>query len=171
MMRAIALAVTLLTVTQSPATMAAVAIFAANVDRKWPTDEREPFVTAEALRLMEAAASAIADETKTNTGKVNAAIIDFSKARVAAVDQRVAEDDRARLIGNALVKGQSMLEALVAAHADATLRQRLIELKRSAEALDQKRPLRQQGDALERYFHQAADVLRALLTAAPANTV
>lgn len=170
-MRAVALTLSLLTVTQSPATMAAVAVFVANAERKWPADEREPFVTAEALRLMEAAASAIADEGKINTGKVHESIVEFSKARLVAVDAAAAEDDRALLARNALMKGQAMLEALAASHTDATMRQRLTELKRSAEALDRKRQLRQQADALERYFHQAADVLRALLTGAAADTV
>jgi hypothetical protein len=165
-MFAIALTLILATAAQSPATMAAVAVFAANADRKWPADDREPFVTAEALRLMEAAATAIADESKINTGKVRDAIVEFSKVRLVAADHATAEDDRAAITRDALIKGELMINALAAAsHRDAASRQPLAELKKSAEQIDKKKQLRQQAEALEKYFHDAAELLRAMMAA------
>ena len=48
---------------------------------------------------------------------------------------------------------------------DDVMRQQLSDLEESAEALDRKRHLRQQGDALEQYFHQTAELLQGLLDA------
>jgi hypothetical protein len=145
--------------------MAAVAVFAANAERsKWPADEREPFVTAETLRLLEAAGRAIAGDWKVDTGKVHGSITAFASARAALDGKAGDEDARPSLARDALVKGTTMITALAAAidRDDATTKQRLSALKKSAESLDRKRQLRQQADALERYFHQASELLRAI---------
>lgn len=167
MIRTAAVALMLFTAAQSPTAMAAVVMFATNVDRKWPADEREPFVTVEALRLMEAAAVAIAEDAKANTGKVKEAIDEAAAARTA-LEQRVAdEDERPRLTRDALLKGHAMIESLAGGvrRTNATTRERLSGLKRSAEAIDRKRNLREQGETLERYFGAAAELLRGMLDA------
>jgi hypothetical protein len=170
-MLAMVLTSILITAAQSPATMASVAVFAANAERKWPADDREPFVTGEALRLMEAAAAAIADDAKINTGKVHDAIVEFSKVRLVATDHATAEDDRAAITRDALIKGESMINALAAAlHHEAASRQQLAALKKSAESIDKKTQLRAQAAALEKYFHDAAGLLRTMLAASTEKT-
>ena len=64
--------------------MAAVAVFAVNADRQWPSDEREPVVTAEALRLMEAAALEVAAGAKPENKAATVSIDRFKTARAAA---------------------------------------------------------------------------------------
>lgn len=165
MIRTVAVAMMLFTAAQSPTAMAAVVMFATNVDRKWPADEREPFVTVEALRLMEAAAAAIADDAKVNTGNVKEAIDEVAAARTA-LEQRVAdEDERPRLTRDALLKGHALIDSLAAGvrRSNATTRERLNGLKRTAEAIDRKRNVREQGETLERYFSAAAELLRSML--------
>ena len=165
-----AILITLLAFTPSVSTVAAVAVFTANAERKWPVDEREPFVTAEALRLLEVAGRAIADDSKLNTGKVHDSIAAFEAAR-AALEVKVRGDkDRPHLAREALVKGRAMIDALAAAldRDDGPMRRQLAELKQTADALDRKRQVRQQGEVLERYFHQAAELMKGLIqTPAP----
>jgi hypothetical protein len=163
-MRTIAL-IALLAITPSPSTMAAVAVFAANAERKWPADDREPFVTAETLRLLEAAGRAIAVDGKVDTGKVHESIAAFASARSVLEAKATDEAVRGQLARDALVKGATMITTLATAldRGDAATRQALAALKQSADALDRKRQVRQQGDVMERYFHQAAELLRALI--------
>ena len=172
-MRIIALTLTLFTVTPSASTLAAVAVFVANAERKWPVDEREPAVTAEALRLLEAAGRAIADDWALDSGDVPESIADFASARAELEQQVRGDEDRPRFAREALVKGAEMIEALTTALDldDAAVRRQLSALERSAEALDRKEQVRQQGEALEEYFHQTAELLQGLLDApAPQRT-
>lgn len=160
---AIVLTLTLFTATQSASTLAAVTMFTTNVDRTWPADDREPFVTVEALRLMETAAAAIADEGKVNTGKVKDAIADLTKAR-ESLEAHASDDEHSRLTREALLTGHEMVEALVESQRAARdTRQKLSELKRAAESLDRKKPAREQGEVLQRYFRHAAELLRAMI--------
>lgn len=172
-----AVLIILLVVTPSASTLAAVAVFTANTERKWPVDEREPFVTAEALRLFEAAGRAIADDWKIDTGKVHESIAAFGTARAALEVKARGDDDRPQFAREALARGRTMIDALAGAleRDDATTRQQLSEFKHSADALDRKRQVRQQGEVLERYFHQAGELMQALINTpaspAPARLV
>ncbi len=173
MMRTLALALTVVTLAQSPSTLAAVAVFTANVERKWPADEREPAVTGEALRLMDAAARAIAEDAKIDSGKIRQAMDGFAAVRKAMDTPARSEDDRTLVVRDALAKGAMVVEAVAVARRreDPKTKTQLGELKRAAEAVDRKKQLRQQGDLLERYFRQAAELMRALqVPDAPATT-
>ena len=78
------LAVTLATATPSASTLAAVKIFAVNVDRQWPADDgRGQAVTAEALHLMTVAANAMADDWKIDDRKLRSPIADLDASREA----------------------------------------------------------------------------------------
>lgn len=162
----IALTLILAAAAQAPSTMAAVAIFNVNVDRKWPVDEREPAVTAEALRLMEAAVQAVIEERKLDAPKLRQSISAFTQAREAL--GRTAEDkDRAPLVRDALLKGRMMAESVASATglSDEATRQRLAGLKTAADAFDRARPVRDQADILERYFRTSSELLHAILAA------
>src|SRR4051794_12284325 len=83
MISAFALSLALDQPTLSPTTLAAIAVFEVNADRKWPADDREPVVTAEALRLLELAARGIATDAHIDAGKIRKSIDDFEKAHAA----------------------------------------------------------------------------------------
>ena len=158
-MLAVVLSSVLALTAQSPSAMAAVAVFAVNAERQWPADERQPIVTAEALKLMEAAARELAAGAKPENKALLAAIDRFKAARADA--EKGADDaNRLRL---ALVAGADMLEDLVAASKDAASAQRSAEVKRLANALDRKVAPRQQSAALEKYFRAAAALLRGAM--------
>jgi hypothetical protein len=163
----VAVTLALLTLSQSPSAMAAVVVYTVNAERKWPTDEREPFVTSEALRLMEAAVRALAADRKVDNAKLKTSIDTLVAARAELEPVKPGDDERPALVRDALIKGATMVEALTTSlrRDDETMRSRLTELKRSAEALDRKRKLEQQADSLERYFHQASVLLNAMLDA------
>jgi hypothetical protein len=165
-MRAAAL-ITLLLVTPSASTMAAVALFAANAERAWPVDEREPFVTAEALRLLEGAGHAIATDWKVDSGKVHDSIAALGAARAALEAKLRGDSERPRQAREALGKGRVMMDNLADAldKDDAATKRQLSELKHAADALDHKRQVRQQGEVLERYFRQASELMKGLIEA------
>jgi hypothetical protein len=158
----VAVTLALLTFTQSPTTMAAVAVFTANVERKWPTDEREPFVTLEALRLMEAAVGTVATDRKIDNTKLKQAMDGFAAARASLEPAKIGDDEKPPLVRDALIKGAAMIEALTSAVRpdDAATRSRLTELRKFAEALDRKRKLSEQVEVLQRYFHEADELLK-----------
>ena len=158
----VAVALALLTFTQSPPTMAAVAVFTANVERTWPADDREPFVTLEALRLMGAAVGTITADRKIDNAKLKQSIDAFTAARAQLEPSKIGDDEKPPLVRDALIKGAMMVEALTTAtrRDDSTTRSRVAELKRSADALDRKRKLTEQADLLQRYFHQVSELLK-----------
>jgi hypothetical protein len=160
----VAVTLALLTFTQSPSTMAAVAVFTANVERTWPADDREPFVTLEALRLMEAAVAAVATDRKVDNPKLKQSIDAFTAVRAELEPAKIGSEEKPPVVREALIKGVAMIEALAGAvrREDATTKSRLSELKKSADALDRKRKLSEQGDVLQRYFHEASELLKAL---------
>jgi hypothetical protein len=170
-MHAIIFSLALLSAVQSPTTLAAVALFAANVDRDWPADEREPLVTAEALRLMAAATQAIAEEWKVSDGKVRQAIAAFDSARQGLSSEAPDSPRRSPRTGAALDAGRLAIEQLTTALriTDATTKGRLASLKRSVEKFSREPAAPQQADVLEQYFRDAAALLRSMLDA-PAPT-
>ena len=158
-MLAVVLSSVLALTAQSPSAMAAVAVFAVNADRQWPSDEREPVVTAEALRLMEAAALEVAAGAKPENKAATVSIDRFKTARTAA--GAAAQD--ATMLKAALVAGAEAMADLVATSKDATTTQRVAELKRLANAFDKKIAPRQQAGAIEKYFKSAAALLRGVI--------
>jgi hypothetical protein len=165
-MLTIAMTLTLALVNASPSasTLAAVAIFAANVDRQWPTDEREPVVTGEALRLMAVAARGMADDWKVDDGKVRDSIAAFESASEALAQQAGDDRQRAEMTRKVLDEGRQMIERLAVAlnSADLTATGRA-GLKKAVDDFDKKKPVPQQADQLEQYFQQAAKLLRAIV--------
>lgn len=163
----VALILIALTITPSAATMAAVAVYSVNAERKWPADEREPAITSETLRLLEAATRAIAGDWKVDKGKLADGITGFASAR-ATLD-KLARGDKERPVAarEVLLKGRAMIDALAASVArdDAATRKPLADLKQAADQFDRRRPVRDQADVLERYFRQSSAVLKALLEA------
>jgi len=165
------LTLSLLNATPSASTLAAVAVFAANVDRQWPADDRAPVVTDEALRLMAVATRAVADDLKVNQGKLHDAIDEFVLSREALQRHKPGDPKRPELARKALDDGREMLEQLVVA-----LRvQQLTAVERAAlkkfvKNFDEDRPVQQQADDLEQYFQQAATLLRKIVDAPPATT-
>jgi len=168
-MTAIVLTLSILSSSPSATTLAAVAVFVANTDRQWPVDEREPFVTAEALRLMEVAGRALADDWGVNTGDLRESIEAFSQSRVALEKQARGDADRPRYARDALAKGEAMLSELAAVLDldDATLTKLMAQLEDTTADFDRKRQVRQQADVLESFFHHAAAVMRELVDAPP----
>lgn len=142
--------------------MAAVAVFAVNAERQWPSDERQPVVTAEALRLMEAAARELAAGAKPENKTLLAAIDRFKAARA---DAETGAEDATR-VRNALVAGAEMLEGVIGASKDTAATQRVAEVKRLANAFDRKIAPKQQSAALEKYFRAAAALLRGTVQSA-----
>jgi hypothetical protein len=167
MMSSIAITLFLLSTIQSATTLAAVAIFNVNAERKWPVDDREPAVTAEALRLLEVAAKGIADDRKIDDGKVRQAIADFTAARTAFERQRSGDATRPGAAREALREGRSMIDAIADALDldDQPMQQLLSDLKRTADSFDKHRPVRQQADVLEKYFHAASQLAREMVDA------
>jgi hypothetical protein len=160
--------VTLSMVNPSPSasTFAAVALFAANVDRQWPTDERGPAVTGEALRLMAVAARGIADDWKIEDGKLRESIAAFDRAREELFRHQRGDEKRPEVARDALDEGRVLIDRLAEAlnHDDRTTRERSA-LKALVESFDDDKPVREQVDELEKYFQQAAAVLKSMLDA------
>ena len=158
-MLAVVLSSVLALTAQSPSAMAAVAVFAVNADRAWPSDDREPVVTAEALRLMEAAARELAAGAKPEN---KAATVSIDRFKTARTDAGSAAEDATKL-RTALVAGADAIADLVGTSKDATTTQRVAELRRLANAFDKKIAPRQQAGALEKYFKSAAALLRGVI--------
>jgi hypothetical protein len=152
---------------QSPSTMANVAIFTVNAERKWPSDEREPAITAEALRLLEVSATGIADDRHIDDKKVRESIADFKTAREAFEKEPRGGADRPKAAREALAKGRSMLDALADALDldDQPMQKLLSDLKRTTDDFDRRRPIAQQADLLEKYFRDASQLTKELLDA------
>ena len=167
-MTVIVLSLSILFSSPSAQTLATIAVFVANTDRQWPVDEREPFVTAEALRLLEAAGRSLADDWGVNDGDVHESIAAFSLSRVALEKQARGDDDRPRYVREALANAESMLDALAAAvDLDETTPQLLARLEDTTDEFDRKRQVRQQVDVLETFFGHAAALMRELADSPP----
>ena len=153
----------------SAATLAAVAIFRANVVRQWPTDERGPAVTVEALRLMERATRGIADDWHITDDKFRDSMADFESAWEALSRHAPGDKNRPALARDALDQGRTMIDLLAEALRDTgtPIKTGLSAMKESVEQFDRKQPVRQQVDVLERYFDQAAALLQSMLDAPP----
>lgn len=170
-MRVIAVLLSLLSVTPSAATFAAVALFAANVDRKWPADDRAPAVNGEALRLMSAATKAIGSDFKISDDKWRDAMADFDTDRDALAAEVGDEERRAELVRDTLDSGRKALERLASAMklTDRTTKGHLDALKTSIDKFDRDTPARQQGEVFAEYFREAAALLKSMLDAPPST--
>lgn len=168
MLPALLLALALQNPAPSATTLAAVETFAANVDRTWPTDEREPFVTGEVLRLMTNATRAIADDWHLDDKKLRDAIADVDSAREALLRQPRGDRKRPELARQALDEGRKMIDRLAdALGQDESARATLSALDRSFKKFEDDRPVRAQVDAMKEYFQEAAKVLAAIVDAPP----
>ena len=151
----------------SAATLAKVAVFAANVNRQWPSDDRGPVVTGEALRLMAAAARAIADDRKVDEGKLRDTIADFDSAREALFQHPRGDRKRPEYARAALADGRLVIERLAETLGlSARTSGDRAALKKFVEEFDQDRPVSEQVDDLEQYFQNAAALLKSMLEAA-----
>lgn len=155
--------------TPSATTLAAVKVFAVNVDRQWPSDDgRGQAVTSEALRLMAVAARAMADDWKVDDSKLRRAITDFDAARDALFQHPRGDRQRPEFARQALEDGRRVIDDLAAALrcADLTAGDR-VALEKLVKDFEKHRPVREQVDDLEHYFQEASKLLQAMLDAAP----
>lgn len=162
-------ALALASATPSASTLAAVKIFAVNVDRQWPTDdERAAAVTGEALRLMAVAARGMADDWKVDDGKWRDAIASFDSAREILSRHPRGDKERPESARDALNQGREMIDRLAAALncTEATARDR-DQLEQLAKKFDKRRPVAEQVADLQKYFQQAAKLMESMLDAAP----
>lgn len=168
---ALILTMSLLAVAPSATTLAAVAVFSANADRHWPKDDRAPAVTGEVMRLMAAAARAMADDWKVNDGKLRASIADFDAAREELFKSPRGDQQRSVAAREALDHGRVMIDRLAEALNCASLTAKdRGALKKLVEDFDDDRPVEQQAGDLEKYFQQAAALVRTMLDAAASRT-
>jgi hypothetical protein len=86
----------------------------------------------------------------------------FTAVRAELEPAKIGSEEKPPVVRDALLKGATMIDALMQAvrRDDQTTRSQLAELERSAEALDRKRKLSEQADVLQRYFHQASELLK-----------
>src|SRR5262245_13941195 len=111
-----ALTLSIATATPSASTLAAVKVFAVNVDRDWPSDDaRGQAVTAEALRLMAVAARAMADDSKVDDRKLRDAIAEFDSARETLSLHPRGDRQRPAFARGALEDGRKVIDQLAAA--------------------------------------------------------
>ena len=165
---ALALMLTVASTAPSATTLAAVKVFAVNVDRQWPSDDaRAAAVTAEALRLMSVAVRDMADDWKVDDNALRDAIGSFDAARAALSTHPRGDGKRPAAARAALEAGRVMVDRLAAALncADLTAKERG-NLKRLADEFEKKRPVREQVDDLEKYFQDAAAAITSMLDAA-----
>ena len=135
--------------------------FIEQVEREWPGDARQQAITVESVTLLantvESIASsrqALTPDLRTVLDRLRTEIRRFETGTAGIATQSVqlrhvlttATDLLARLAGNDAAKEPA--------------KSRLAALRRSVDGLDGKTPLRRQPDVLERYFHQAAELLR-----------
>jgi hypothetical protein len=170
-MTALLLTLSLVNAAPSATTLAAVAIFSANVDRQWPKDDRAPAVTGEVMRLMAVAARGMADDWKVNDGKLRDAIADFDTAREQLFKHPRGDRERPEVTRDALDAGRVMIDRLAEALNCARLTSKeRAALKKFVEEFDDDRPVEQQVDDLAKYFQQAAALVRTMLDAGSTPT-
>jgi len=171
MVSAFILTLALQTASPSATTLAAVERFAVNVDRKWPTDEREPFVTGEVLRLMLDATRAIATDWRLDDRKLRESIDDVEAARAALLRLPRGDRKRPQLAREVLDKGRQMIDRLTdAIGEDDTARATLAALNDSLRKFEDDRPVRQQVDAMKEYFQEAVKVFRTIVDTRPSTS-
>ena len=166
---AISLVLAVASTTPSPTTLAAVKVFAANVDRDWPSDDdRAEAVTGEAFRLMSAAVRAMADDAKVDDAKLRAAIASFDAAREALINHPRGDGKRPGVARTALEDGRVMIDRLSAALGSAELTAKDREaLKKIVSGFETNRSVREQADDLKKYFQGAARMMTSMLDAVP----
>lgn len=170
-MTALLLTLSLVSAAPSATTLAAVAIFSANVDRHWPKDDRAPAVTGEVMRLMAEATRAMADDWKVNDGKLRSAIAEFDTAREQLFKHPRGDQERPEVTRDALDAGRVMIDRLAEAlNCERLTSKERDELKKFVKAFDEDRPVEQQVDDLEKYFQQAASLVQTLLEAGSTST-
>jgi hypothetical protein len=168
---AITLALAAAGASPSASTLAAVKIFAVNVDRKWPADDgRGEAATSESLRLMSAAVRAMADDWKVEDGKLRDAIADFDAARETLFQHPRGDKERPELTRAALDHGRKMIDRLAEAlHCDDLTAKDRAALEKLVKQFEKDRPVREQADDLETYFKEASKLLQSMLDAAPST--
>lgn len=137
----------------------AVQAFVQQVEREWPGESAQQAITAESLRLFAEAVRIV--------GKENAPIAELDK--LTRLTESYAANkpdapDQPRRLREALLAATNVADRLIAVHGAAGEHnaRRLAAMRRAAESLDLKQPLRRQPDVIERVFHQAAEILQGV---------
>jgi hypothetical protein len=137
--------------------------FLEQVDREWPGESRQQSVTVESLTLLASTVESIAKARQKLTPDIITGL-DRLRTETHKYERGVPSDlSQSTQLQHVLITAADVLRRLAGAGADTEPeRSRLAALKRSAESLDRRAPLRRQPDVIERFFHQAAELLRDL---------
>lgn len=137
--------------------------FIEQVDREWLGESHQQAITLESLQLlMNAIETLMARDAPAPGIKTDLATLRNETQRWA--DGKPDSAAQSEHLSRIFVKAAALLSRL-GEESDApedALKPRLAAIRRSAEALDPKRPPRSQPDVIERYFHQAAEILRQI---------
>ena len=116
---------------------------------------------------MEVATQSLTDESKLTDPKLRDAISSFRSAREALAARATTDPQRMGAARAALETGVVMIDRLTTALGPPTgMTSERAALKRAADGLEKNVPLEKQGDVLERYFKQAAAIVKSLLDSA-----
>ena len=143
---------------QSADARTALQSFVAHVEREWPGQAEQQAITVESLNLLADTVRSIASARGQLTPDT-LTVLD----RLRTETQRFASGKpdnttQSTQMRHVLTTATDLL-ARLAASAGTETQSRLAALRRAADGLDARQPLFRQPDVLERYFHQAAELL------------
>jgi hypothetical protein len=149
------------TVVVAPVQNLAVRGFMAHADREWPGTAQQQAQTADTLDWLAAAIQSLAT-TKLPADSDRAKRIQEFRALIKEFSSGNPErTDQALVLRRTFATGAALIDDLVTAvELDRSARRRVSALRGVAESVDPGRPPRRQPDVVERYFHQASELLR-----------
>lgn len=132
-------------------------------DREWPGESHQQAITVESLVLLSNAIASLAHQRGINARLTD----DLAELRANTAVYRAGSPEDPRQSGrlrHTLIQAGDVVQRLVS-EADGQRRRddpALNALRRAADSLDVDQSLRQQPDVLERFFGQAAAILRSV---------
>jgi len=138
----------------------AVRAFIQQVEREWPGQAAQQALTVESLRLLGDAVESLASPQQKSAQEFMTVFARF-RTETRRFESGTPDDiAQSANLQHAFITGVDLMRRLVGAKAEMEpAKTRLAALRRSADGIDRKQPLRRQPDVIERFFHQAAELL------------
>lgn len=141
----------------------AVETFVQHVDREWPGESQQQALTRDSLRLLADAVADLARRHKLSSSEFERELQALRDATARYAAGTPGDASQSRQLRKTLETAADLVRTLaVHTGAASSIDARLNALERSAESLDRDQPLRRQPDVLERFFHHAAETLKAV---------
>ena len=142
----------------------AVGAFTAQVEREWPGARQQQAITVRSLILLADAVHSLAAARQLLTPEL-LTVLDRLKTETQRFQSGTPDDaaEHTLRLQHALLTATDLLGRVAGPDSDNEAgRARLAALRRAADGIDRRQPLQRQPDVMERYFHQAAELLNHL---------